>query len=323
MSLWGRRYKISVVDEKSGNGWDVSTLRCVFGVEKQLNQVAKLSILHIFNLSPETESAVIKEANRVIIEAGYDAETSVDANGKTTVKEVCYGKIYDGNIIQIIRTKDNNLDYDLSLVCLDGEDFLNQGHISISLAPQSGPREVIKAVTEKCNHPVEVSKISSSLEEKRLPRGKVIFGQPRDYLRDISYENNGVFWVEDNKVNLVKMTDPVEDEAIILTPQTGLIGYPTQTNEGVQIRCLLNPRIKLQGLVKIDNSAVRLFKVSIGSVFTPLDKDGEYQVIKLSHIGDTRGNDWYTDMIAVNREGLGAIPMLLENPKQSPSGGGG
>lgn len=323
--LWGRKYKITVVDNASGNGWEVSDLRCSFTIEKQLNEVSKISVVHIFNLSPATESNILKEANRVIIEAGYEAaETSQDSSGKKTVKELQYGKIYDGNIIQMIRTKDNNVDYDLCLVCLDGDEYLNYGLVMQTIKQfSSTPRDFVNILAEKSNYPVKTEKISNNLENKKLPRGKVFFGQPRDYLRDIAYENNGIFWIENNKLNLIKITDVLEDEAIVLTPETGLIGYPTQVDKGVQLRCLLDPRIKLNVLVKIDNSAVRRIKGQRGSLITPLDQDGEYHVIKITHIGDTRGNDWYTDVMAVNRAGVGAVAMLLDNPKQSPLGGGG
>ena len=319
--LWGRKYKIQIIEEKSGKAWDVSQLRCVFGVEKQLNSVSNISVLHVYNLSPQTESEIIKEANRLTIEAGYEAEEETTSNGKKTTKSLQYGKIYDGDIIQVIRTKDNNVDYDLCLVCLDGEGFLHQGHIAVSLAPSSSPRQIVQTLADKSNHPIKIEKVSDNLQKTKLPRGKVLFGQPRDYLKSIAFENNGTFWVEDNKLKLEKMVDPVETEAIEMTPQTGLIGYPNMTNQGVELKCLLDPRVKLRGLIKINNESVRLQKIAIGSPIVPLDKDGEYQVIKITHSGDTRGNDWYTSILAVNRAGMGAIPTLLENGKQSPFGG--
>jgi hypothetical protein len=314
--LWGRKYKIIISDKKTGKGWDVSNLRCVFSTTKITLQVLNLSIVHVFNLSPATESSIIKEGNRLTIEAGYDGEVTNNADGTTTVKESQYGSIYDGDIIQVIRTKDNNLDYDLLLVCMDGEILMNNKFVFKSLAQNSSPRDIVDAVCTEAG--IEQGRISGDLNKTKLPRGKVLFGQPRDILRPLAYDNNGTFWIESDKLFLDKFTDVPKDAAIVLTPKTGLIGYPTQTDKGVEIKCLLDPRMKLKGLVKIDNSEVRLYQASVGALITPLDKDGEYQIIQLTHSGDTRGDEWYTSMICVNREGYGVIPLLMIDVQTRP-----
>lgn len=54
------------------------------------------------------------------------------------------------------------------------------------------------------------------------------------------YENNQVHIVPDDKYI---------QEAIVLNANTGLIGMPQQTmGAGVNVRCLINPNIKLGGL---------------------------------------------------------------------------
>ncbi len=55
---------------------------------------------------------------------------------------------------------------------------------------------------------------------------------------------------------LQKLQILITDEALILTPQNGLIGYPQQIQYGVSFRCLLNPKINFnfRMIIKIHTS---------------------------------------------------------------------
>jgi hypothetical protein len=102
-----------------------------------------------------------------------------------------------------------------------------------------------------------------------------------------------------------------------VSPKNGLIGVPEQTQEGVTFRTLLDPRIKLMTMVKIDNSYIRQMRQEIGQYPALLDQDGQYQAYKVCHIGDTRGQEWYTEVEGIGR--YGKIPMLLNSALDSPN----
>ena len=46
-------------------------------------------------------------------------------------------------------------------------------------------------------------------------------------------------------------------EAVVLTAETGLVGAPEQTNDGIKVRCLLNPRLRIGGRI---NSTTRAWR---------------------------------------------------------------
>ena len=94
----------------------------------------------------------------------------------------------------------------------------------------------------------------------------VFFGEPSDYMREIAIANDASYSTLEGKANIGRMTDQSQSpqEAIVLTPQTGLIGVPVQTQDGISFRCLLNPNIKVQYppmLVKLDMQQVQQQKV--------------------------------------------------------------
>jgi hypothetical protein len=94
-----------------------------------------------------------------------------------------------------------------------------------------------------------------------------------------------------------------------MNARTGMIGYPRATNQGILVTCLLNPAIKVAGLIRINNKDINQTNAPGGStaIFgfpTPKSKDfiafatadGIYRVIVREHEGDSRGEPWYTNL---------------------------
>lgn len=130
-----------------------------------------------------------------------------------------------------------------------------------------------------------------------------MFGQPKDYATMLAKTEGALFYVNDRKINLVKPGDLPEGEIVNLSPSSGLIGTPEQNDSSVKGKCLLNPLLNVNKLVHISNEFVQetnqIGKASLSS--------GVYKIIKLTHSGDTHGNNWYTDFEAVAQPGT--VPL--------------
>lgn len=104
-------------------------------------------------------------------------------------------------------------------------------------------------------------------------------------------------------------------QAAVLTPDTGLLGNTEQNGQGVNARSLLNSSIMVYGLVNIQNELITEQMVQPGSYSDEigmkyaLDPNNLYRVISVNHNGDTRGNAWYSDIVAVTQNGN--IPETL------------
>jgi hypothetical protein len=279
--LYGRRYRII-----AGNV-DVSKLHCTFTIEKSMSETPNYSEIVIYNLSALTENTIIQSGERIVVEAGYEGEQ--------------YGIIFDGDIVQPLRGKADNTSYTLTLVSQDGDLFLNSGTINQSFDKGQSSKTIVSEVTSKSKNAIEIGEISENLDEQKLTRGKVCFGLARDYLRTAARTEKAAFYVSDRKVQIVKAQDVPKGRVIDLSPSTGLIGAPEQNNEGITAQCLLNPRLNLNSFVHIDNSLVRRAKVQRDSEIKQLDQDGVYRIIKLTHTGDTRGNEWYTSFTGISQ----------------------
>lgn len=82
--------------------------------------------------------------------------------------------------------------------------------------------------------------------------------------------------------------------AVLLTKESGLLGYPVLTNEGVQLKALYNPAFRLGGLVKVESIVPKA--------------SGTWRIIKLTHelaAFDAKGGPWESQMTAYYPEGAG------------------
>lgn len=293
--LYGRKYRI-IVSLNGENALDVSDMHCTFNCVKNALMEPNYSQVAIYNLSAKTENTVMQEGSRIVIEAGYEGDQ--------------YGIVFDGNILQPIREKEDGNTYKLTLIAIDGDAFYNGAFVVSSLVKGQTSRSIINHCTGKASVSAQIGSISESLSSAKLTRGKVLFGQSKDYLRQVAKSENATYYTDNGKVNIVKATDFNKNEIIELSPSSGLVDVPEQLNYGVHGKCLLNPRVKLNSLIHIDNSLVRAQQASQTAQYT-LDNDGIYRVIKVTYIGDTRGDDWYTEFETVSQ--AGQIPSILSD----------
>lgn len=73
--------------------------------------------------------------------------------------------------------------------------------------------------------------------------------------------------------------------AVRLAKDTGLLGYPVLTNEGVQLKALYNPAFRLGGLVQVESIVPKA--------------SGTWRIIKLTHeltAFDAKGGPWESQM---------------------------
>ena len=295
--LYGRKYRIIVSSLDGQAALDVSELKVEFNCVKTIME-ASYSEVTIYNLAPGSENTLIQEGYLVYIEAGYEGEQ--------------YGLAFQGNIIQPIRYKEGGVNYKLSLVSMDSDTFLMAGTANFSIMRGQNSRSLINDLMVKATTPANLGSISKNLSDSRLTRGRVFFGLARDYLRQIAQSENASFYLDDGSVNIIKAQDLPDGEIFYLTPESGLIGVPSQQDFGATIKMLLNPRVKLGSFIHVDNSSIRNQQYQQGQPFYPLDQDGIYRVIKITHKGDTRGNDWYTEVETVTQAGAD-IPSMMRN----------
>jgi len=288
--LYDRRWRI-LVSKDGMSALDVSQLDIEFSVEKSMGDNGNSGDVTIYNLSTQSIKSQISEGSRVIIEAGYQ-------NGP-------YGIIFDGDTVDCTHFKDGGVTRVLNLFAKDGDIFLNGTFISESFSAGMTTESLLKSFDGKGG--VELGDVSADFKNTQLPRGRVLHGSPKQILNALAKSEGGRAYISDRKIHLIKADDPPKGQIISLTPETGLIGSPKQTEDGnVEAVCLLNPQINLNKFVHIksDNIIRQVVETQASKATAELLGSGVYRIIKIKYKGNTRGNDWYAEFTGVPQPGI-------------------
>jgi hypothetical protein len=313
-----RKYKIEVSLPDStelltitDSDFEPEALRATFDIYTPAWRAYWYAEICLYNLDQLTTSKLlakpIKQGMKVTVSAGY--------------REGNYGVIWSGEVFQPFFDRENVVDFKVTLHCILGLNEFIRNHISQSYAAQTTQYDLIQQMADKAFNKIKVGAISPDISKKKFPRGGVLFGNLDRYLSSWASDNNMQWWLSPSGLNFQGPDSQLSSSVdFVYSPDRGIIGVPQQTQYGVDLRVLLDPRITVRPplpVVKIDNSQIQLQKRQIGELFNILDQDGEYIVVSARHYGDTRGNDWYTDIQGLTSTG-GKLAMI-----QSLAGEGG
>lgn len=280
---------------------DLSNLHFRFQTFQDDEESPANCVIRVHNLKAETEQALRKEFNEVVVQAGYE--------------NAAYGVIFSGTIKQFRTGRESNgVDTYLDILAADGDVGYNYGINNTTLASGMTGRQRLEATIKELNV-VGLSQGELQIDGVGgvLPRGKVLFGLARGHLRAQS-QNFGATWsIQNGKIQVLPLDGYLPGEAVVLTAQTGLIGRPEQTAEGIKVRCLLNPKITIGATVKIDNASINTTHQALNNegklvfnkyaglqMLADISADGLYRVYVSEFVGDTRGQEWYTDLICLS-----------------------
>ncbi|CCD30143.1 conserved hypothetical protein [Candidatus Glomeribacter gigasporarum BEG34] len=289
---WLRKVSLILGDE-DGEALNMSELRVAFSVQGGVVLTPKHADILIFNVAPHTAQRIQKEFRCVELQAGY-ADNA--------------GLIFSGTAIQIRRARLGATDTYLHIVATDGDAAHNFSVVHATLAAGWAAADAHQTLTQSAALYGVTAGYAPEFPATRMPRAKTMFGMSRDYLDALAASMDATCHVEDGQLQVVPNHGYLPGEAVVLNAQTGLIGLPQQTFEGIIARCLLNPAIKRGAAVQIDLSSIQHARYDPGwtamnEKLPSLAEDGLYKVLYVQHRGDTRGADWTTELICADIHG--------------------
>lgn len=283
---------------------DLSDLRIRFSVRRGDITTPNSADIRVYNVSDQTaKKAQLREFSRVVLQAGYAGN---------------FGVIFDGTIKQVRRGRESQTDTYIDITAADGDSAYNFAVMNASLAAGSTPEDHLQAALKSMESRGITMGEGSALSENKLPRGKVMFGMARDYLDTLGKTQDISWSFQDGKLTLIPNTAYLPGEAVVVNSATGMVGLPEQTQNGITVKMLLNPGVRIGRRLQINNSSIQLYRYGVGlndtrqNLFTSqsakLDADGFYKVLVANHSGDSRGNEWYTDVICISVDETVPIP---------------
>jgi hypothetical protein len=298
-----RRSSLVIGGVKSGKGIDLSEMRFTFQTRAWDHQTLPTMVVRIYNLSDTTVKELLRkgEYTEVQLKAGY--------------QEGWFGTIFRGTIKQFRTGRESPTDTFLDIFAADG-DLFNWTHVNGVVPPGGSVQDVKKIADEAAKREAGITKGIDLLpsDEQIYLNGKVVNGMISSVYDDISYNSKSVWHVWGGETHFVPTSGTIGNEAIKLNSETGLVGMPEVSQDGVHAKCLLNPNIRPRSLIQINQGDInRVHNVNndglgdnyawLGNLsgqaqfFASTAADGFYIVFYVEHQGDTRGNPWYTDIV--------------------------
>ena len=293
--------KVSLVVADDLKSIDLSQLHIKFQIRQWDLQTPNTAQVRVYNCADATANQVQKEFSTMVLQAGYEGGD--------------LGTIFQGTLVQVRRGRESPVDTYLDLSGADGDPEMNFAVVSTALAAGSSFMDRVNALSQALGVP---QGYVPPLPDATLPRGRTLFGMAKDHMRDLAAATDTRWSVQNGQLVMVPLTASVPGDAVVLNSATGLIGFPEQTQDGIQVRSLLNTQITVGRTVQINNKDILQAQLSLSATganqnaFLPsIALDGLYRVVVVEHSGDTRGQEYYTDMICINST-QGATPGLVQ-----------
>lgn len=300
---WKRH--VQVVIGKGGDGLLVEHLRIQFEVCKTVEHTPNVAIIKIYNLNETHERQIVtnREFDEIILKAGYEQSGQTNTDGTRF-----YPTVFRGNIKHVYRYREK-ADYITEIEAGDGDKDYRSAVMNETLAAGTTNAQLVDRAVGSFKGTGGTTKGAVQINDRARLRGKVISGNTRDVLHDVARESGANWSIQDGQLVIVKTNAVLPDEAIVITAETGMLGAPEINDKGIAVKCLMNPQLRVNGAIKLDNNGIKAKRVKAQTLGTRyekeasdpkepirLDPDGIYKVLKLTHKGDTRGQDWLSEI---------------------------
>jgi hypothetical protein len=270
-----------------------------FHVQRGDQQTPNSCDIRIFNAAPSTVNKLAqREYSWIQLQAGYPGSFGLIFKG--TIKQTRSGKLDARNTF-------------LDITAADGDSAYNYSALQVSLKAGAKPADAVQSFLASLGPAgVAAPNAMPPLSGSGLPRGRVYYGLARDEIRDWAAANNLVWSIQDGALTFIPVDSYLPGTVVQLGPGSGLVDVPQQTQRGIEMRSLLNSQLKIGQLVELSsNTVINQLRYGLDqqsqaqnpylqkTTATNLARDGKYYIMNVKHSGDTRGTEWYSDLVCL------------------------
>lgn len=269
--LWNREVGLRF-GIKGFLGIKITQLRVAFVIGATSDKNANTSKIKVYNLNEKSRSILEQGGDLVaILEAGYKRPTG------TGLEVLFKGEIDKSQFRRV------GPDWVTTLFIKDGNTAITKVHFEKSFAGPIDLKEIAREVVQKLKDEAGIIvKDLKNLNSEIIQNGFSANGLASKIL-DKLIDKQGLEWNIQNGELQIIAPDSSDDEAIVLTPETGLIGSPVRRENGIEFRALLQPKVKPGRAVKIISRNI----------------NGLFRIRQAQFKGDTHGTPWFVTAVAV------------------------
>ena len=283
---WIRTSRVVVGKQLSANlnaGLSITDLRIKYTVEKSLRGPPNTANIQIYNLTPANSAQIKNEFDDVIIDSGHVGNSRI---------------VFRGSIKYPFHYRDTN-DWITEIQAADGDKDYN-AIVNTTLAAGTSADDAVDQILAAMPN---TRRGTIQLNPYRHLRGRVLAGPTRHVLDRFAREHGAAWSVQDGSLDIIAADAALPSEAVVVNSDTGMIGAPEISGKGVRVKMILNPQVRINGLIILDNNNIKIQALQQytngpkvrDKKLVKLDPDGRYKVFKLKHECDTRA-DGYTEV---------------------------
>lgn len=235
----------------------------------------------VFNLSETTRSLFSKETTGIEFWAGYGDDIGMIFRGS-----------WDKDV-SIFRHRKEGTDWLTEIETGDGLKEFQNTYFDKSYSAGTPATTIVKDITKAMGLPV----IFDWTNTKTLVSGAMFSGKAKDVLDDLATEYGFEWSSQHGSINVVDegATMKSDPTAVVLSPDTGLVGRPVITKSGLEVTSLMLATIKPMRLIKLDPATVVTNlggkQEEIKSGIKP-SASGVYRVDRIRYHGNNFGGEF-------------------------------
>lgn len=254
------RTVILTVVPASGQGKKITDLRITFKASKNDESKPNTMDIEVYNLSEQNRALLESKNAQIVLEAGYDGKAGV---------------IFKGNITRAYHEKEGG-DIISKLEVADGGHRYRNARIEKGIPPGAKTSQVLDELIKSMGL---VKGAVVGVPNSQYANGISLSGLSKDRLDDIC-RKEGLQWsIQDGAIQIIPETQATNDSAILVSSNSGLIGSPSRTKEGIEFKMLLNTNLRPGRRVKIEGRFLK----------------GDYKITQVEHSGDSHEGEFISD----------------------------
>lgn len=279
MTLFGRTLTLNIVDD-DGAGVNLGGLKTTFDIKRAARGSRGTSKITVWNLSETTLARLDGQYKRIQLDAGYSSRSGI---------------IFDGLVANFF-TRKEGADKVTDIFAADSARDYAEARVRLRLAAGTTLHDALREIVASFGD-AKLGTLAKLTD--RVLLGPLTLLEPTRDALDTLAESYGFRWViHDGVVEIFDKLGDIGGGEIEISRQTGMVGTPRASFSGVEAVTLLHPLIRPGGLVRIITAGARLAVGDAAVSFNPVDvatvSGGLFGVRSVRHIGDSRGQAWYT-----------------------------
>lgn len=262
--LFLRQAQVIVGKSGDADALKISGLRITFKIDKTVLSDPNKATIQIYNLNKKSRTKFEEKLARVILKVGYGED------------EKDLTQLFIGDIRRVAHVKQGP-DWITEVEAGDGEIDFTGAQTNKSYVAGTPLKDVFNGVVSEFkdvkNNFTNALKFTGTLAQTFMATGSV-----SNVLDKITSRIDKEWSIQDGELQVLDVGQPTFDSAVLISPETGLVGSPAKTLIGFQVVSLLNTQLKPARPV---------------SIFSR-DAQGLFRVQSVQHQGDTFQGQWLT-----------------------------